>query len=216
MPHDAKLLEKVTIKAPNFQTASFHIVGTAAYCQHKFRAKADAKMREAMTSGKSMVSNKREKRNFEEEYEEATYKTSDGLFGIPASCFRAACISACRLCGFKMTLAKLSIFIEADYYDAASGTPLVKINGERRMCVEPVRNANGSMDLRARPIWDEWDADLRVRWDGDIFNTIDVLNLLMRVGLQVGIGEGRPDSKSSAGVGRGVFRIELATEEENV
>jgi hypothetical protein len=35
----------------------------------------------------------------------------------------------------------------------------------------------------------------------------DVTNLINRVGLQVGIGEGRPDSKDSAGIGLGLFEI---------
>jgi hypothetical protein len=35
----------------------------------------------------------------------------------------------------------------------------------------------------------------------------DVVNLISRVGLQVGIGEGRPDSKQSAGLGYGLFEI---------
>jgi hypothetical protein len=33
------------------------------------------------------------------------------------------------------------------------------------------------------------------------------MNLLARVGMQVGIGEGRPDSRESAGIGFGLFRI---------
>jgi len=36
----------------------------------------------------------------------------------------------------------------------------------------------------------------------------DVVNLIARVGMQVGIGEGRPDSKASAGLGFGLFEIE--------
>ena len=35
----------------------------------------------------------------------------------------------------------------------------------------------------------------------------DVVNLMARVGMQVGIGEGRPDSKASAGLGNGLFQI---------
>jgi len=31
--------------------------------------------------------------------------------------------------------------------------------------------------------------------------------LLARVGMQVGIGEGRPDSKNSAGMGWGLFEV---------
>ena len=46
---------------------------------------------------------------------------------------------------------------------------------------------------------------------GDLMHetrTQDVTNLLMRVGQQVGIGEGRPDSKNSAGMGWGTFNVE--------
>jgi hypothetical protein len=35
----------------------------------------------------------------------------------------------------------------------------------------------------------------------------DIVNLISRVGLQVGVGEGRPDSKQSAGLGFGLFQI---------
>jgi hypothetical protein len=46
-----------------------------------------------------------------------------------------------------------------------------------------------------------------VVYDADQFTLEDVSNLLARAGMQVGIGEGRPDSKMSAGMGWGTFRI---------
>ena len=52
-----------------------------------------------------------------------------------------------------------------------------------------------------------WEADVRIRYDGDQFTASDVVNLLARAGLQVGIGEGRPDSKKSTGMGWGLFEI---------
>ena len=59
-----------------------------------------------------------------------------------------------------------------------------------------------------RPMWREgWTAVLRIRFDADILSPADVANLIMRVGEQVGIGEGRPDSKMSCGVGWGTFEI---------
>ena len=71
-----------------------------------------------------------------------------------------------------------------------------------------VRNATGVCDIRIRPMWDEWNAVVRIRFDADIFSLTDVTNLLMRVGEQVGLCEGRPDSKQSAGMGWGLFKIE--------
>ena len=48
---------------------------------------------------------------------------------------------------------------------------------------------------------------MRVRFDADQFTLTDVANLLMRVGMQVGIGEGRPFSKNSNGMGWGLFDL---------
>jgi hypothetical protein len=89
------------------------------------------------------------------------------------------------------------------------GTPLVRLDAPApEMNVSPVRNATGVMDLRARPMWKEWGATVRVRYDSDQFTSQDVFNLLLRVGVQVGIGEGRADSRESAGVDLGFFAVE--------
>jgi hypothetical protein len=53
----------------------------------------------------------------------------------------------------------------------------------------------------------EWAATLRIRFDAGMLTANDVVNLIARVGLQVGIGEGRPDSKESAGLGYGLFEV---------
>lgn len=198
----------VTISAPNFATLQTTLIGIAPYCQARFGAKAMQAMRDKMTGGsQANKGKKREPRDFGRDYEEAKHVSRDGWIGIPAPCFRNAMISACRIIGFKMTLAKLALFVEADGFDKIDGTPLVKISGDPRAHEMVVRNATGVADIRVRPIWDEWQCDLRIRYDSDMFSPSDIINLLARVGMQVGIGEGRPDSKSSAGLGWGMFRI---------
>lgn len=202
--------ETVTIKAPNFQTAVFRIVGTTPYVQSKFSQKAKTQIRDKMLAGgTAKKGGARVPRDFEADYKAAMHISRKGWIGIPASCFRQACISACRLVGFKMTLAKLALFVEQDGFDADEGTPLVRLYGEPRMHEQHVRNATGVVDLRVRPMWEDWYADVKIRWDGDLFTATDVLNLMSRVGQQVGIGEGRPDSKQSSGQGWGLFRVEM-------
>ena len=134
--------------------------------------------------------------------------STEGWRGIPAGAFRQAMISACRLVGFKMTLAKLSVFVHADGFDRIDGIPLIKIDGEPERTDMAVRNATGVADIRVRPMWREWGANVRVKYDADQFTIQDVTNLMQRVGMQVGIGEGRPDSRDSAGLGWGTFRLE--------
>lgn len=200
--------ETVTIKAPRIQTASFRLIGTAPYVQARFSAKAMQAMADKMTAGSTAQGKRvREARDFDEDYKQAMHVSMDGWHGIPAGAFRQAMISACRLVGFKMTLAKLSVFVEADGFDAVDGIPLVRIDGEPERIDMAVRNATGVADIRVRPMWREWACDLRVSYDTDQFTLQDVSNLLTRVGIQVGIGEGRPDSRQSAGLGWGLFRI---------
>ncbi len=110
-----------------------------------------------------------------------------------------------------MTLAKLSVFVVADGYerDRFGTQPLVKITkGKPERTDFAVRNATGVADIRPRPMWAEgWEAVVTIRFDADQFTLSDVTNLLARRGEQVGIGAGRPDSKDSAGMGWGTFRI---------
>ena len=205
---DAPAGTSVQIPPPRLRTVEFTLIGTAPYMHARFSEKARNAMREKHLAGSvSRKGKKREPRDFEEEYRQAVHRSVEGWAGIPASSFRQALISACRLVGFKMTLAKLSIFIEADGFDDKDGTPLVKIEGEPEVSEMPVRNATGVLDLRVRPMWRKWSCKLRVRYDEDQFSLTDVSNLLARVGMQVGIGEGRPDSKSSTGLGFGLFQL---------
>lgn len=201
----------VEITPPNIQTAEFKLTGTAPYVQNKFSNKALQKLREAMEAGSTArKGKKKEPRDFKTDYEGAKHVSREGWIGIPAPCFRNAMVSACRLVGFHMTKAKLSVFVAADGYDADDDTPLVKISkGKPTPRIHPVRNATGVVDLRCRPVWREgWEAKVRVEFDADQFTLQDVSNLMMRVGRQVGVGEGRHDSKNSCGMGWGTFSIE--------
>jgi hypothetical protein len=204
----SKIEKAIQIKAPNFQTVEFEIVGTAPYVQNAFPEKAKQIIRETQEQGsKGKKGKAREPKDFQACYEQSKHISKEGWNGIPAAGFRAAAISACRVCGFKMTMAKLALFFEADGFDRNDGSPLVKITkGEPHYVEHPVRPEMGGADIRARAMWDEgWEAKLRVKFDADLFSVEDVSNLLMRVGFQVGIGEGRPDSRKSAGMGWGTF-----------
>lgn len=202
-------VETLSIAPPKIHVLKLKIRGNAPLVMNKFSQKARQQIRDKQASGS--VANKGKKRDakdFDLAYEQAKHISLEGWCGIPAAAFRAAMISACRLIGFKMTIAKMSVFIIADGFDADDGTPLVKITkGKPRKVEHCVRNATGVVDLRARPMWDEWEAEVTLKYDGDQFTGNDVTNLLSRVGLQVGLCEGRPDSKASCGQGWGTFDV---------
>lgn len=196
----------VTIKPANIQTAVFNIKGTAPLVQARFSKKGELMMK--MAEGSTAKSKRERKaRDYEQEMRDAMHISTEGWQGLPAPAFRSGMISACRLVGFKMTLAKLSVFVEHDGIDSMDGQPLIKFQGEPELNTMHTRNATGVVDVRARPMWKEWSASIRIRYDADQFTVTDITNLMQRVGMQVGIGEGRPDSKSSAGLGWGTFAI---------
>jgi hypothetical protein len=181
----------------------------------RFSKKAELmmKMQEGSTAKGKKV---REARDYERDAEDARYRSEEGWEGVNAAAFRSGMISACRLVGFKMTLAKLSVFVECDGYDVADGLPLVRIYGSSQTFTAHTRNSTGVVDIRSRPQYRDWACLLRVKYDKAQFRREDMLNLIARVGGQVGIGAGRPDSKASAGCGWGTFAVVPSTATESV
>lgn len=206
----AKAAEAVSIKPINMQVIELTLVGTAPLKQAAFTAKAMQAMRAKQEAGdQAKKGGKRKPRDFESDFKEAMHVSTEGWVGIPASAFRNACIDVCRMVGYKMTYAKMSIFVEHDGFDAVNGAPLVRLQAKApEKTEEAVRNANGVVDIRVRPMWRDWRVKIRVKFDADQFSANDVINLFDRAGQQVGIGEGRPFSKSSNGTGNGTFRVE--------
>lgn len=199
----------ITISAPNIQTVIIPIRGVAPLVINKFSAKAKALMMETQEAGQAAKSKKkREPKDFEQLGNDARHISTEGWDGIHAAAFRNAAIDACRAAGFVMTKAKLAIFVKADGFDVDDHTPLVRITeGAPEIVVSPCRNATGVVDLRPRPTYWPWAAHVTVQHDADMLSRTDVLNLFQRIGAQVGIGEGRPFSKQSAGQGNGLFEL---------
>ena len=150
-------------------------------------------------------------RDFDKECNAARYIDQKGWDGFNANAIRSGMISACRLIGFKMTIAKLAVFVIADGWDMiVPQIPLIKIYGKYTSQIDTVFTDNGAV-LKARASYHDWYSNVKIRWDADQFRIDDIYNLLSRVGLQVGIGVGRNDSKKSPGLGWGTFTIEKSS-----
>ena len=208
-PKEAARVETLTITPPNFQTIKLSVIGTAPLLQLRFSAKAELLARH-QEGGAARSKRMRVAKDVQELFRKALHQSEDGWYGIPCAAFRNASISACRVVGYKMTLAKMAIFVESDGYEKEDGTPLVRITkGEPIVHTGHVRNATGVVDIRVRAMFKEWECMPRVRFDADMFKVADIVNLLYRAGQQVGVGEGRPDSRESAGMGMGLFKVGL-------
>lgn len=204
--------EGVAVVHPaNIMSATFRIKGTAPLVQCKFSEKAKQKMMADMATPKAAKKAKtaRDPRDYERDFLQAQHISTAGWHGIPCPAFRAAMIDACRTVGLVMTKAKMSVFVVPDGFDRSEGTPLVRIDAPSppEKTESLVRNDNGSADIRIRPMWREWGADVTIEFDADMITAESVVNLLDRAGRQVGIGEGRPFSKNSVGQGWGTFTV---------
>lgn len=212
--HKVRLAEKlIEIAAPNFGAMETKIIGSSAYVSNRFSQRdtlmADReRTAEQIQKDKNLEKSNRKPANYQKRYENSKHVSEEGWCGIPCAAFRSAMISACRLVNYKMTIAKLSIFVLPDGIDRDEGTPLVRIYGKVERNDSRTRNDDGSLGFSARAMWREWYCKLRLQWDADQFSDKSILNLLARVGMQVGVGEGRHDSRSSNGMGWGTFAID--------
>lgn len=203
--------KSLTIAPPNFVTAEFRLRGTAVYVQHKWSEKARNIMRDAQAAGSQAKrkGGKKAPKDFDALYKAAMHKTVDGGHGIPAGGFFKALVAACRLVDFKMTMARQALFVIADVESADPGDRggLVRITKGKPSKFETAVRIQQTTDIRIRPLWEPgWEATVKIRFDADIFTITDVANLLMRAGMQVGVGEGRPSSPSG-GMGWGLFEL---------
>ena len=204
----------IVISPLNMRTAEFCLKGTAPLVLHKFTLKALLELIQKQQEGDSPNKKKKAKdpRDFALEYLQARHISTAGWDGIPASAFRSAMIEACRVAGFKMTVAKMAVFVDADGYDISEPAPLVKIvSPAGPTCLKSMTRIgvgqNKTTTITVRPMWMEWGVRLRVSFDADQFSLEDVAELLKHAGAQNGVGEGRPNSKTSTGQGWGTWTI---------
>jgi len=201
---------KAHIDPPNMKQAKFRLIGDSPLVIRRFSQKTKQEMLEKMMRGPDKLKQKKvhEKLDVEAAFNGARYIAPAGWDGFNAASIRAAMISACRLVNFKMTIAKLSVFVIPDGWDKFEPQiPLVRIYGKPEMLQTIARVETGQPYVVIRPCYQTWEAHPLIEYDADQFTLDDVANLLNRMGKQVGLCEGRPDSKDSAGQGWGTFHV---------
>ena len=202
-------VEKVSITPPKFEYVYQKIRGTAPLMSNAMSSEARRKMREGQEQGTQnrAMRRKRDPKNFEAQFKGSLHISTDGWYGMPCSAFRAAMIEACKTIGYPMTRAKLFQFIEPDGRDRDTGEGLVRIEGKPIQDERIGKLASGVADILTRARFDEWSATVKIKWDSDALQPTDVVNLLARAGVHVGVGAGRPGSKNSCGIGMGTYEL---------
>ena len=142
---------------------------------------------------------KRDLRDPEKEFRESLYVVTRGIYGVPASGFASAMVSACRfLDDLPMTHARSLFYIRGEGPRGGlvrvldvKGRPAKPEMDEDFVRVPP---RTGTMMPCWRARFDEWQCQLSFMInDTRLISVEAMVNLLDRAGTQIGICEGRPE-----------------------
>ena len=184
---------------------TFHIESLSPLIQHRWSEKSLQQMRD---KHQKKTGNTREKRDPEAEYKAAMYRDEDGAYGFPLHAMSSALLEAAHkdIGITKKNVSKAGFFSRPPRGGADNIVPMT--------CSEPwqredhVRLSMNSTDLRYRPQFDEWGAELTVTIDIELLHKDDFITLINRAGFGVGIGEWRPEKGGEYG------RFEIDTSKE--
>lgn len=186
---------EITIPALNFETVNLLVTGITPLIQNKMK-ESTMKMMEEQRTGKSAKKTDRKAVDPNKEMIAASYLQDDGSFGFPASAFKQCAVRACKGLGIAMTDARTLFFVLPTAPDGECVT--IKSN-KPRLRKDPV-NVKTGKDLRFRPEFRNWKANLLIRYDADRISTTQVANLLNYGGQTVGVGEWRPERNGTFGM----------------
>jgi len=188
---------QVEIKEFKIKQAIIPIKGISPLIVHKFDQKITLEI-EAKQQGKSKTE-KHKIRKPEMDFEGAKHISPLGFDGFPAGGFKKSLIRGAKMTGLVMKDAQMSFFIKADCEE----TQLVKIDGNCRMRTDMVRVGMGSADVRYRPEYIDWSANLTVEYNEGLISLDQILQMTEAAGYGCGIGDWRPER------GGGYGRFEL-------
>jgi hypothetical protein len=162
------------------------LVGLTPLLQHAWGQKALIQLIGTMTGWDMPQANK----DLMQEYEEAFYRNTKGEAVIPCRI-----IKRCILDGALAT--KKAVFkTDLGKYLRVEGLT-APIEGEARMDIRPasVGGRNRSVDIRARPVFDEWAVEVILRFNPNNIPVDKVLLALQSAGDAIGLCEWRPSAK---------------------
>ena len=176
--------QSVITEAPRPKTMVVRLIGDTPLICNRFLPEA------LEGQGKKKGATPRKDQNPEQEFKDSLYPCGDG-YGFPASGFKKAAVSACRMLNEKMTIARAMFHVVGD---------LVPITGsEPRMREDIVRVGRGAPRLRYRGEFPDWECALTVRFNEAATSIDQVVSLLVYAGFHIGVGDWRPEKGGSFG-----------------
>jgi len=212
-----KTTEKVIeIPEMDIRPLNLRLVGASPLMCHAWNPKAKEMML-AKQMGKAVP--KKPPKDPIADFHGARYRLPDGRDGFKACGVKRAMVDACSFVANLTKVAmKGSVFINDAFGTGGSGSeellPIATGDGKQwyGTDIEPeavehlVRVGSkgpgtGTADLRYRPEYANWSIPIRVTYMANMLTEAQVVQLLMRAGFSIGLGEDRPQLKGG-GLGR--------------
>jgi len=184
---------KIVINPPNFQQVKLKVTGLTPLIQNKMKETIIQQM-EDVRAGKAKKST-RTAVDPKKEYIKSAYKQDDGSFGFPASAFKQCAVRAGKGLGLAMTDTRTLFFVLPNAPDGEC----VSIKSNKPILRKDPVNVKTGKDLRFRPEFRNWKAELLVKFDADRITIEQIANLLNHGGQTVGVGEWRPEKNGTFG-----------------
>lgn len=185
---------KIEIDRIAAETVVVPIVGTTPLVMHRFSEKAKKQMLDAMQGRRTP----KEPKNPEEEYLSAFYRLADGDPGFPVLAFKDATIGGARFySGVTMTELRQYMFFRGEV--GSDGRALTRVIGEPEMREDVVKVGRSGADLRYRPQFLPWRAELVISYVTSALTRDSLLSLIDAGGFGVGVGEWRPEKNGDFG-----------------
>jgi len=200
-------METIKLEPIETRLLTVWIRGLTPLITHQFSEDAADQMSRKNAGDKKTA---RGKCDPEKEFEEATYRLSDGDYGIPAVAVKSAiAMAAHKDLGLPRTVLKRGLFIHADDIPEG-GKPLLRIQNTTRIMREDYVKVGQGTDLRYRPEFPKWEIELRIMYDTEWLTPETIIGLLQRAGFGIGIGDWRPEKSGDFG------RFEIINHEAEV
>ena len=189
------MAKNIVIQAPNFQTVQLKVTGLTPLIQNKMKETVIQEMADVRAGKKTKVNAARTAIDPQKEFIKSAYQQDDGGFGFPASAFKQCAVRAGKGIGLAMTDARTLFFVLPN---APDGECVALKSKKPVMRQDPV-NVKTGKDLRFRPEFRDWSANLDIRYDADRITIDQIANLLNHGGQTVGVGEWRPEKNGTFG-----------------
>lgn len=184
--------EQIVIPEMELRRIVLNIVGTTPLIMHRWSEKAKKQMRDKQQKKATVA---KEAKDPIEECRQATYFIGHDpeRYGFSVLAFKAAAVDAAVALGGKKTAVRRAFRIDPDAMTPDGPMAEIITDEGPVMREDMVRVGMGTADLRYRPEFATWRANLKIVFDARQMSAAQIVTLFRQAGFSTGIGEWRPE-----------------------